>query len=171
MKTLKIILVVSLFVMFSTTITTNMAFADEDQNLTTVRKLVDAFNLKNIAMYDEIYSSNLNYYGTGEGAKLNLDGLKQFMSGIFTAFPDGKLTIDELIAKGDKVVYRVTYKGTQTGDMPGVPATGKVVQARSIGIVRLENGKIVEEWENFDDMGMMQQLGVIPISEAGQQSK
>lgn len=168
MKILKGILVVSLAVMISTTITANMAFAGEDQNLATVRKLVDAFNLKNIVMFDEIYSSNLIYYGTGENAKLNLDGLKQFMSGIFTAFPDGKLTIDELIAKGDMVVYRVTYMGTQTGDMPGIPATKELIKARSIGIARFENGKIVEEWENFDDLGMMQQLGLIPAAEAEQ---
>lgn len=161
----------SLAVMISTAIIANVTIASEDQNLATVRKLVEAFNLKNAALYDDIYSSKLTYFGTGENAKLGLDGLKQFMSGIFSAFPDGKLTIDELIAKGDKVVYRVTYMGTQTGDMPGVPATGKKVIARSIGIARFENGKIVEEWENFDDLGMMQQLGVIQMSEAGQQSK
>ena len=171
MKILKGTLVVSLAVLISTAVTANMAIAGEDQNLATVRKLVDAFNLKNVAMYDDIYSSKLTYYGTGENAKMNLDGLKQFMSSIFTAFPDGKLTIEDLIAKGDEVVYRVSYMGTQTGDMPGIPATGKLVKARSIGIVRFENGKIIEEWENFDDLGMMQQLGVIPMSEAGQQSK
>ena len=174
MKILKSILVVSLAVMISTAVTANLVIAGEDQNLATVRKLVDAFNHKNVAMYDDIYSSKLTYYGTGENAKMNLDGLKQFMSGIFAAFPNGKLTLDDLFAKGNEVVYRVTFTGTQTGDMPGspgIPATGKMVTASSIGIVRFENGKIVQEWENFDDLGMMQQLGVIPMSEAGQQSK
>ncbi len=70
--------------------------------------------------------------------------------------------IDELLADGDKVIYRNTYSGTQKGEMMGIPATGKQVNVRTIGIVRISDGKIVEEWENMDEMGLMQQLGVIP---------
>ena len=71
------------------------------------------------------------------------------------------MVIDDLLADGDKVIYRNTYSGTQKGEMMGIPATGKHVVVRTIGIARISGGKIVEEWENMDELGIMQQLGVI----------
>ena len=171
MKIRKHIMAASMAVIFLIGFVGNGAFAAEDLNLAAAKKIVQAFNQKDVSKYDKVYSTKLEYYGTGENAKTDLAGLKQFMSGVFAAFPDGKITIDELVAKGDDVFYRITFNGTQTGDMPGIPATGKKVQARSIGIFRFEDGKVVKEWENFDDLGMMQQLGAIPKSETGQQSQ
>ena len=72
------------------------------------------------------------------------------------------MTIDDLLADGDKVIYRMTYRGTHKGEFFGVPATNKEVTARTIGIARIADGKIIEEWENMDEMGFMQQLGVVP---------
>jgi predicted ester cyclase len=91
-----------------------------------------------------------------------LEGFKQF-GGVFrTAFPDGELTIEDLIVEGDKVVSRITYRGTQTGDMMGIPPTGKPVQVSAMIIDQIADGKIVESWRLFDQMGMMQQLGLVP---------
>ena len=92
----------------------------------------------------------------------------QFLSAIFKGFPDVRGTIDDLLADEDKVVYRLTIKGTHKAEMMGIPATNKAVTIRSIGIARIAGDKIVEEWENYDELGMMQQLGVIP--EPGQAS-
>jgi predicted ester cyclase len=80
-----------------------------------------------------------------------------------TAFPDLHGTIEDQIAEGDKVVMRMTYRGTHQGELMGIPATGKPVTMTFISINRIAEGKIAEGWVNFDALGMMQQLGVIPV--------
>jgi steroid delta-isomerase-like uncharacterized protein len=89
-------------------------------------------------------------------------GFKQFGGVFLTAFPGGKHTIDDLIADENRVASRVTYRGTHTGDLMGIPPTGKTVTVSAMIIDQFANGKIVETWRLFDQMGMMQQLGVIP---------
>lgn len=79
-----------------------------------------------------------------------------------TAFPDLYGTIEDLIAEGDKVVTRITYRGTHQGEFMGIPPTGRPVTMTFTGINRIAGGKIAEGWVNFDALGMMQQLGVIP---------
>ena len=96
------------------------------------------------------------------GQAPGLDGMKEFMGMFFAAFPDLDSTIDLLIAEGDIVAGRMTTTGTHTGEFMGIPATGKRVTFTETHIVRIANGKAVEHWGNSDDMGMMQQLGVIP---------
>jgi predicted ester cyclase len=76
-----------------------------------------------------------------------------------------RMTIDDMTADGDRVVLRWTARGTNTGEMMGMPATGKPATVTGIVINRLAAGKIVEGWTNFDALGMMQQLGVIPTPE------
>ena len=79
-----------------------------------------------------------------------------------TAFPDIHFTIDEQIAEGDTVMTRWTARGTQTGELAGMPPTGKSVTVTGIVVDRFSNGMIAETWAIFDQFGMMQQLGVIP---------
>jgi predicted ester cyclase len=69
---------------------------------------------------------------------------------------------EDLIAEGDKVAYRCTFRATHRGELMGVPATGKVVRYTGISIARLAGGKFVEEWTQEDHLGLMQQLGAIP---------
>ena len=88
--------------------------------------------------------------------------MKEMMGMLFAAFPDFDSTIDLLVAEGDIVAGRMTTTGTHTGDFMGIPATGKRVTFTETHIVRIANGKAVEHWGNQDDLGMMQQLGVIP---------
>lgn len=82
--------------------------------------------------------------------------------GIFTAFPDSKIIVEDTIAEGDKVVMNMTLHGTHQGPFRGMPATGKKVQINVIGIARIANGKIVEGWSFTDNLGLMQQLEIIP---------
>ena len=82
------------------------------------------------------------------------------------AFPDLHFTIDEQIAEGDKVVTRWTAHGTNKGELLGMPATDKSTTVTGIAVDRIANGKIAESWGIFDQFGMMQQLGVIPMPEA-----
>jgi steroid delta-isomerase-like uncharacterized protein len=88
--------------------------------------------------------------------------VKQWLTTFAAAFPDGHQVIEDVIAEEDRVVARTTFNGTHKGDMQGIPATGKSVSIPSITIFRLDNGKIAEGWLVNDNLGMMQQLGVVP---------
>lgn len=89
-------------------------------------------------------------------------GVKQLFADRRLAFPDLSVTVEDLVAEGDKVVHRSTVTGTHKGEFMGIPPTGKPISFGSIAIFRIEDGKIVERWGEADVMGMMQQLGVIP---------
>jgi steroid delta-isomerase-like uncharacterized protein len=86
------------------------------------------------------------------------------------AFSDLQMTVEDQIAEGDMVVTRWTAVGTNDGDLPGMPASGRSSTVTGIGIDRIEDGKIVEAWGNWDTLGMMQQLGVIPAPAAASAS-
>jgi steroid delta-isomerase-like uncharacterized protein len=90
------------------------------------------------------------------------EGFKQQTAGLRTAFPDLRFTIESLVAEGDEVVARWTARDTHRGELFGIPPTGKGVEVSGFGSWRILDGKIVEHWGNFDNMGMMQQLGVFP---------
>ncbi len=96
------------------------------------------------------------------GMPPTLDGMKQAISAFRTAFPDLHVTVGEMIADEDKVAYRITWTGTHTGELMGIPATGKRVTVTETHIDQIANGKIVQHVGDWDQMGMMQQLGVIP---------
>ena len=91
-----------------------------------------------------------------------LEAFRQYGAAYFTAFPDLRITPQELIAEGEKVTMRYSWRGTQKGELMGIAATGKQVTASGISILRIANGKIAEQWDNFDTLGMLQQLGVVP---------
>jgi predicted ester cyclase len=91
-----------------------------------------------------------------------LEAYKQLLSVYVTAFPDLQFTIEDMIAEGDTVVVRYTTRGTHQGNFRGIPPTGKQVSGTGMFIDRLVNGKAVEQWFNGDDLGLLQQLGVIP---------
>ena len=80
----------------------------------------------------------------------------------FAAFPDAQFTLEDLIAEGDKVVGRVTMRATHRGAFMGIAPTGKHVTVTGIAIWRIEEGKMAEMWQNWDALGLLQQLGAIP---------
>jgi steroid delta-isomerase-like uncharacterized protein len=136
-----------------------------EQNKATVRRFNEAFSAGDLDGASAVFAPNAVVHNSGAPDPLNLEGFKQFGGVFLTAFPGGQLTIDELIADENKVVSRVTYRGTHTGDLMGIPPTGKSVAMSEIIIDRLADGKIVESWRLFDQMAMMQQLGLIPAPE------
>lgn len=89
-------------------------------------------------------------------------GLVNFVTGYLTAFPNGTITVDDQIAEGDVVVTRWTGRGTNTGELMGMPATGKEITIRGITYGRIVDGKAREAWILWDTLAMMQQLGAIP---------
>lgn len=134
------------------------------ENKAIARRLYeDLWNKGNLAVADEISAANYVHHDpatpdVGRGP----EGLKQLITMYRTAFPDVYFTIDDLIAEGGQVVTRWTARGTHKGALMGISATGKQVTVTGIGILRIAGGKIEEGWENWDAIGMMQQLGVVP---------
>ena len=91
-----------------------------------------------------------------------LEGVRQLFAGRWLAFPDVATTVEDQVSEGNKVVSRLTIAGTHQGELMGIPATGKSFSIEAIAIFRIEDGKIVERWAETDNIGTMQQLGVIP---------
>ncbi|MFC6156517.1 ester cyclase [Kribbella jiaozuonensis] len=87
---------------------------------------------------------------------------RQFWTAFFVGLPDVEVTMEDLIVSGDRVVGRFVYRGTNTGDFLGIPASGKPVEMRSIDIWRVEDGMFVEHWDELNLMQMFQQIGALP---------
>ena len=139
-----------------------------ETNKTVSRRFFEeVFGKGNLAVADEIIAKDHINSGpnTLPGLPLGLEGSKQLVTIYRSAFPDLRLTVDDQIAEGDKVVTLWTAHGTHQGELVGIPATGKSTTVTGISVDRLVNGKIVESWPLFDQFGMMQQLGVIPMPE------
>jgi steroid delta-isomerase-like uncharacterized protein len=109
-------------------------------------------------MIDDHYISHSSPPGAAPGR----EGVKQYVTLFRTAFPDLRATVDDVIAEGDRVVTRWTSRGTHQGELMGIPASGKRVTFSGITINRVSGGKVVEDRTNFDQLGLMQQLGAIP---------
>ena len=87
---------------------------------------------------------------------------KQFIVVLSKAFPDLHFKVEDLLAEGDKVAYRLTVSGTHKREFQGIPPTDRKVSFTSTGISNIVDGKVAEDWVDADTMGLMQQLGVIP---------
>ena len=109
---------------------------------------------------EEFLAENIELHGSGLAPGLEV--VKQWLTMFAAAFPDGHYAIEDVVAEEDRVVARTAFNGTHQGEMQGIPATGKTVSMPSITIFRLDNGKIAEGWLISDNLGMMQQLGVMP---------
>ncbi len=133
-----------------------------EQNKATMRRIFESLNAHDPDALEEVIATNFVEHNTPPGQDPSLEGVKQQISMLFTAFPDVQFMLDDLIAEGDKVVARARMTGTQQGEFMGIPATGKQVTQTGIQIVRIARGKVVESWLQVDNLGLMQQLGVIP---------
>ncbi len=127
------------------------------------REVDEIFTAGDLAVVDELYAADyIGHDPTRPEPIRGPAGVKEQVSGYRTAFPDLQLTADEIVAEGDLVVTRWTGRGTHTGELMGIAPTGKEVTVSGITIARLANGKIAEEWELMDALGMMVQLGAVP---------
>lgn len=132
-----------------------------EQNKAIKRQEYDAVNQKNLDALDEVIASDVTSHPARPGLAPGLEGVKQLFSSLHAAFPDLHIDVEDLIAEGDKVVARVTASGTHQGEFMGIAPTGNRVELSAIDIARIAGGKIVEHWSNSDQLGMMQQLGVM----------
>ncbi len=117
---------------------------------------------KSVAAVDQYIAADVVEHNPSPGQGPGLEGVKQMFGEMYTAFPDLSATVDLMISEGDMVTARITMSGTHSGDFAGMPATGKKFSISGIDTLRIANGQIVERWGNFDEVGMMQQLGMVP---------
>ncbi len=139
----------------------------EDNKATVRRAIEELWNQGRVAVFDELFAPTFIYHDAARPDVGTLEDYKRNFAATRSAFPDTHLTIEDMIAEGDKMVMRFTWRGTNTGDfvMPPmrIPATGKQVTVTAIVILRFAEGKAVEFWGQFDNLGMFQQLGLIPM--------
>jgi len=137
-----------------------------EQNKNLIRRAVDEiWNRRNFAILGELVSSDFVVHVTGEEIH-GREGVKQFYTMLHRAFPDIHFTIEDQIAEGDKVVTHWSAQGTHLGEFNGIPATGKQFKVTGIDIDRIVDGKSVERWTNMDELGLLQQLGIVPRLES-----
>ena len=134
-----------------------------EQNKANFRRFIDEGpNKGNLAVLEDIFEANVVYNVSGLPEPMRgPEGVRQLTTGFRAAFPDLHVTIEEMIAEGDKVVARVTARGTNTGELMGKPATGKQATWYPVHISRFANGKIVEDRVTYDQLGFLQQLGLV----------
>ena len=134
------------------------------ENAALIRRAIDeAVNKGNLSVLDEIVAPSYRYHEPTAGELKGPDGLKQLVSMYRGAFPDIRVTIDDQVDAGNTIVSRWTGTGTHRGELLGAAPTGNKIRITGIIITRVEGGKIVEEWENYDALGMLQQLGLVQL--------
>lgn len=139
-----------------------MATIDEHKDIF-YRWFSEAWNKGNVDVADDLISPDFTVHGAGgQPIKTGIEGVKELVRTWRRAFPDGEMTIEDLIAEDDKVVARLIWRGTHTGEFYGTPPSGRQVEVTSIGIDRLADGKIVEGWGEMDMIGMLRQIGALP---------
>ena len=133
-----------------------------EENKAVVRRFFEELlSTENLAVADEILSPGFRFYFAGSPEPMDLESYKEFLVTRRAAFPDRRFVVEEMIAEGDKVSARFTMRGTHKGELRGFAPTGREVTMTGIDMIRLSEGKMVEDWVEVDQLGMMQQLGVI----------
>ena len=133
----------------------------EEQNTALFRHFIEELNKGNTEVFSEIFASDYAYYFPSNTEEpLSLEETQEMVKTHLISFPDYNWTIEELFAVKDRVIARISIAGTFTEDYYGIPATGNKVQSSAIFIVRIENGKIVEQRKEQDVLNIMEQLGM-----------
>ncbi|MFN8456057.1 MAG: ester cyclase [Anaerolineae bacterium] len=138
------------------------------ENKAISRRFFELFSQGDIeTIGQELLSPKIAVHFPGMPGPLNLESYRQVGLMFRSAFPDIQDMVEDQIADGDKVVTRTTARGTHQGELMGIPATGRQITVTAIAIDRIADNRIVERWLNFDQLGMLQQLGVIPAPGQG----
>jgi steroid delta-isomerase-like uncharacterized protein len=135
-----------------------------EQNKTIVRRFVEEPWKGNLDIVDELTARDYIGHDPANPEPLRgPEGVKEFISTYRAAFPDARITVEQQLAEGDLVATRWTGRGTHEGELMGIEPTGKQVTVSGLTLSRLVDGKVVEEFQNWDTFGMMRQLDAIPV--------
>ena len=137
----------------------------EDDGKTIQRRMIEeVYNKGRLDLIDDLIAPE--YLGHDPALPRDIvgpPGEKELVAGYRAAFPDLRITIDDQIAENDRVVARWTARGTHAGDLWGIAGTGKDITVTGTSVDRISEGRIIESWSNWDTLGLMQQLGVVPV--------
>ncbi|MGH2385045.1 MAG: ester cyclase [Candidatus Limnocylindria bacterium] len=135
-----------------------------ERNKLVSRTLIEeVWNRGNFALVDELVSPDFRGHSSSPDMDTRgVDGYREYHRGLRAAFPDLRYTIEDQVAEGDKVVTRWTARGTHQGAFAGIPATGRSGTISGVTTDRIVDGQSVECWTSLDELGLLQQLGVVP---------
>jgi steroid delta-isomerase-like uncharacterized protein len=122
----------------------------------------EAWNAGDLAVVDELCGPDLVFRFRGTAERIGPEGMKAIIVEWRTAFPDFVFTIEAEVADEERVAGALTFRGTHLGVLWGVPPTGRSIVVTQTGVVRAAGGKIVEMWEDYDELLLLQQLGLAP---------
>jgi steroid delta-isomerase-like uncharacterized protein len=131
------------------------------ENLDLLHRSLEAWNRRDLATYAELYAPDAVVRGVGPGP-LGVEETMGAYEAFFAGFPDLRLTVEETVEEGERIAVRFTVRGTHEGVFQGIPPTGRTVDVQGISILHFSEGRIVERWNQLDQLGMLQQLGVLP---------
>jgi predicted ester cyclase len=134
-----------------------------EQNLPLVRRFLDGINSHNLDVLDEICAPSYIAHFPGSPGPLTRETVKPVWEQFFAAFPDLTHTLEDMFADGDRVVVRMRIAGKHTGEFMGMPPTNRAITIGSINCLHCADGQIVEQWIDYDGLGMLQQLGAVPM--------
>jgi predicted ester cyclase len=145
--------------------------SEVDENRAVVRRWIETFNNPYTPQTEvDVLAPGYIAHAPGLPGPLDLEAWTQFTAAFVEAFPDLRLTVEDIFSGGNMVAARVAFRGTHRGEFQGIPPTGKEVAFSSIEIDRMVDGKVAEHWFEMDLLGLMRQLGAIPEPEHSEEA-
>ncbi len=140
--------------------------SEQEDNKAVVRRWIEAYNERDLEAEAAVLAPGLVVHvSAAPGPLEGLEAWRQFSGPFAEAFPDLRLTVQDIMAEGDMVAARVAFRGTHRGEFQGIPPTDKEVNFTAMEFNRVIDGKVEEHWVGLDLFGLMQQLGAIPEPE------
>ncbi len=140
--------------------------SEQEDNKAIVRPWIEAYNNRDIQQVEaDVLAPGYVAHAPAASGPLDTQAWRQFTAAFIEAFPDLRLTVEDIFSEGDMVATRVAFRGTHRGEFQGIPPTDKEVAFSSIEINRMVDGKVQEHWFEMDLLGLMGQLGAIPEPE------
>ncbi len=134
-----------------------------EENKAVVRRLYEeVFNGGNLDLADDLVAPDGVNHAAPPGGPAGPEGVRRIVGMLRAAFPDDRHEIEDMLGEGDRVAVRITHTGTHEGVFRGAPPTGRRFEQSQMHVLRLEGGKVAEHWAVRDELGMMQQLGLLP---------
>jgi len=123
----------------------------------------EGVNKGNIDLLDQVLGPGYVYHGPSDARIEGIDGVKGFVRQVLAAFPDFSVTVKEVVAEGNIVATRLTFSGHHNGPFMGIPPTGRPITCEGTNFARFVAGKIVEDWDNYDQLAILRQIGAAPL--------
>jgi steroid delta-isomerase-like uncharacterized protein len=133
----------------------------EENKALSRRALEQIVNQKNLDAIDEFFSADCLWHQPDQDLQ-GPEQAKHFVGMYLSAFPDTQVSVEDVIAEGDRVVTRVRLGDTHQAELMGIAPTQRQIEVKGVTIHRVEGGKIVEQWQFHDDLGLMRQIGAVP---------